>query len=82
MLKIEVREEDEKIFKYLKKRNLVAQYQKSKEQIQLGLGYKVNLKKREPKIYNVYSFRINKKYRALGTIQNNKLIIFEINDHQ
>ena len=52
----------------------------------LSIKYKrivVHLRKREPKNKNLFYFRINKKYRAFGYINNNQeLIVTEISDHQ
>lgn len=49
----------------------------------MGLYNLVDLRKRQPKNQNKFYFRISKKYRAFGYINNNKeFIVTEISDHQ
>ncbi|QMU63182.1 MAG: hypothetical protein GKR88_02095 [Flavobacteriaceae bacterium] len=66
----------------LKKRNLVAQYLKAKDNILAGNYTVVDLKKRKPKSANVWYFRITRKYRALAEKKENTLYVFYISDHQ
>lgn len=71
------------IVDYLKKRQLVKPYLKAKGFIEDGLYELVDLRKREPKSQNKFYFRITKKYRAFGYINNkNELIVTNISDHQ
>jgi hypothetical protein len=77
--------EEKSIFKYLKKRGLLTQYKKAKNNIEAGLFDKVKFKKRKPGSHEIFQFRINKKYRAFGVFhdQLNKIFkVIEINDHQ
>ena len=75
--------EDEWIKEFLEKRNLLKQFKKSKEKVLNWVNSKSYFKERKPKNSNVWYFRINKKYRAYWSIDENwDLIIFEINDHQ
>lgn len=77
----QILEEDEAV-EYLKSHNLTKQYQNSKSKILQWNFQKLDLKKREPKNAWVWSFRINKKYRALWYEREGRLIIVEIDDHQ
>lgn len=70
------------ILEYLGKRNLIAQYQKAKCYLLSGYLKQVNFKIRHPKGSGIFSFRINKQYRALGIIVRHELHIFKIDDHQ
>jgi len=75
--------EDEWIYEFLLKRNLINQYKKSKNNILNKINSKTYFKERNPKWSNIWYFRINKQYRALWTIDNNNdLIIFKIDNHQ
>ncbi len=55
--------------KYIEKRGLKNQYQKSCKFILEGYLKNVDLKLREPKSQEIWYFRINKQYRALCKIQ-------------
>ena len=75
--------EDEWIINYLKKRNLLDQYKKAKNNILRKYNSKTYFKERKPKGTNIWYFRINKKYRAYWTIdKDNDLLIYKISDHQ
>jgi len=39
-------------------------------------------RKRKPKKLEIYYFRINKKYRAIGQFKNDLFVVTEISDHQ
>lgn len=66
----------------LQKHGLVVQFQKSAVKILAGNNAGVDLKKREPKSENTWSFRLTKKYRALCKRQQGILTVFYIDDHQ
>lgn len=74
--------EIEKILIFLQKRNLVKQYKKAKLYILAGHLNNVLFKIREPKEKGIYSFRINKQFRAFAVFKNNTLRIIKINNHQ
>ena len=42
----------------------------------------VDLRKRKPKNTNLLYFKIDKKYRAIGYVENSVFIVTEISDHQ
>jgi plasmid maintenance system killer protein len=83
MFKIKnIKEENIEIQKFLIKRRLLAQYKKSKQKILNWFFSWVDLKIREPKNNWIYSFRINKQFRAYWRFLGNELIVSEINNHQ
>ena len=74
--------EDEWIVEYLSKRDLIKQYIKAKQYILNWFSSQTNLKERQPKGTNIWYFRINKQYRAIGSFDNDwDLRIFKIDDH-
>ncbi len=74
--------EDEWILEFLKKRNLLEQYLKSIKMLTSWIFGKLDFKIRQPKKNLIYSFRINKQYRAFCYFRDNWIfVIFEINDH-
>ena len=79
---MDVFEADEKIMKYLRKRQILTQYQKAKQYILEGDLQQVALKKRKPTSDNIYQFRITKKYRAYAKMEKVGLVVFSISDHQ
>ncbi len=70
------------IFSYLEVRGLTKQYQKAKQYLLSGYYTQINFKLRQPKEKGIYSFRINKQFRAFGIIREREMRIFEINNHQ
>jgi len=74
--------EDKKIILFLKRRNLVLQYLKCKKLLRKNFLKMVDFKIRKPKSNNIYSFRINKKFRALGIFEQGDFRVFRIDDHQ
>ena len=82
MIKVEKVIEIEWIKDFLIKRNLVKQYKKSKISILAWLVWWTDLKTREPKEKLIWSFRINKQFRALCKLENEELIVFKIDNHQ
>ncbi len=82
MFKIENIYEKEYIFDELVKRNLVKQYKKSKIYIISWIYWKTDFKLREPSKDWIYSFRINKQFRAFCYLENNSLIVYKIYNHQ
>lgn len=74
--------EEDGIITYIKKRNLVKPYLKVKKYLENDFFELVDLRKRKPKSANVFYFKIDKKYRAIGYIEDNTFIVTEISDHQ
>jgi len=74
--------EEKGVFAYLEKRGLIKQYTKQKLLIEAGYYDLADLKKMSPKSAGIYYFRINQKYRAIGFIEEDTLVIAEIWDHQ
>lgn len=71
------------IFEYLDARGLVRQYQKAKRFLLLGGAERVRFKERQPQGSDIWSFRINKQFRALGTLyESGVLAVFHIDNHQ
>lgn len=75
--------ETSEVVDYIKSRNLSKPYLKAKKYIESGLFELFDLRKRQPKTYNIFYFKITSKYRAFGYInEKNDLIVTEISDHQ
>lgn len=70
MIKIDDILESEGVIEYLKSRNIIDQYRKVRDMLIGGYPQKFDFKMREPKVKEVYQFRINKKYRAFGFIRH------------
>lgn len=69
-------------FLYLQSRQILSAFKKAVEKLKSGDFAGLDFKKREPKTHNIWSFRINKKYRALCTKTGDLLKITKIDDHQ
>lgn len=74
--------ETKEVAQYLQSRDLVTQYWKIKRYIILGHLSSARLKKREPKEHEIWSFRINRKFRAFAYLEHSTLKVFHIDDHQ
>ena len=70
------------LIEFIEKRNLINQYNKTKNYLLKWFFRQVNLKLREPKKDKIYYFRINKQYRAICKIEWDILKIFDIDNHQ
>lgn len=82
MLNIRYVVEDHGIREYLNQHGLLKQYKKAKQHIIEGRYQNVRLKKRQPKQGNVWYFRINKQYRAVGYLDTRGIFkVAEIDDH-
>jgi len=81
-MKISTILEEDHILPYLIERNLFKQYQKAKKYILLGHLKPVDFKLRHPKEKGIYSFRVNKQFRAWCIFKENELIIFNVDNHQ
>ena len=75
--------ESNKVIEVLQRRNLLKQYRKAKLYLLAGSASKVSFKQRRPKGSNVWSFRINKQFRAFATFNSKEeLVVFQIYNHQ
>lgn len=74
--------EEADILGFLESRGLTKQYKKAKNYLLSGYFHKVNFKLRQPKEKGVYSFRINKQFRAFGIVREQELRVFRIDNHQ
>jgi len=75
--------ESKDVIEYLESRGILAQYQKAKNILLSGDKNRVLFKKRQPHSDDIWSFRVNKQFRAHGKFDlNGDLIIFRINNHQ
>ena len=73
-----------KILKYLKKRNIEKKFLKQIVLLKTNLRHpSLNIELLEPKNHGVYSFRIDKKYRALFIFREDRqaVEILFITDH-
>ena len=74
--------DDKSVRLQIQKYKIRKQYQKACRYMESGLYELVDLKIRKPKHFRIYQFRITKKYRAIGYIENNSFVITELSDHQ
>lgn len=83
MLLVERLIEAESVVLYLKKRGLLNQYLKAKRYLLAGRSVQVKMKQRQPHGSGVWSFRINRQFRALGEFQDSKTFhVLKIDNHQ
>ena len=74
--------EEKSVIVYLQKRHLIKNYKKAKENLLYWLLRWLDFKKRKPSSINLWSFRINNKYRAIWSFDGEILKIIKILDHQ
>ena len=73
---------DPQLSKYLKKHNLENKFKKQVEIFQHNPRHpSLHTEILEPKERKIYSFRIDKKYRAIFSIWESEAEIIDINDH-
>ncbi len=71
-----------KVFRYLKTHGLSDKWVKAISLFKANIKHpSLNTELMEPKEEMVYSFRINKKYRALFMINNNTAFVFRVTNH-
>jgi len=73
---------DKRFQKYLKSRNLEKKFEK--QTVLLLKNFKhpsLNIELLEPKVLGLYSFRIDRKYRAIFAFHREEITIIDINDH-
>ncbi len=66
---------------YLEKRRLLEKYKKAKSFLLSGNYTLTDLKKRKPKKDEIWSFRIDKQFRAFCYFNGDTLVVFEIDNH-
>ena len=72
----------DEINKYLKKHQLVKKFQKAKELFEQDVNHpSLNVEILEPKHLKVYSFRLDKKYRAIFIVAADEVEIITVTNH-
>lgn len=72
-----------KCLKSLQKLSLIEPFKKAQSYLLEGHNDLVDFKKRKPSHFGIYSFKINKQYRAFGKFSEPGILkIFHIDDHQ
>jgi plasmid maintenance system killer protein len=74
--------EEEYIVSYLQKRQLLKQYKHAKEKLIAWIVWWLDFKERQPQWSGVFSFRINKQYRAIWYERDWVFVVTEIDNHQ
>ena len=70
------------IHKYLKKHQLGRKFQKAKELFEQDINHpSLNVEILEPKHLKVYSFRLDKKYRAIFIVAADEVEIITVTNH-
>lgn len=83
MIKINEIYETKKVIDFLTDRQLLLQYDKAKNNILKWYNSWTLLKIMNPKNKWIYSFRINKQFRAFCRIKNTgKFVVYKISNHQ
>lgn len=67
---------------YLLSRNLLKRYLKVKRDLLQGRLKQADFKKRQPKSQDVYYFRINQQFRAIGYFEGATFYVAHIDNHQ
>ena len=79
-MKIKLLKDD--IKKYLKKYQLEKKFQKAKRLFEQDIRHpSLNVELLEPKYLKVYSFRLDRKYRAIFIVVNNEAEILTVTNH-
>ena len=82
-MKIKVIREEKDIRNFLLKRNLLNQYKNNKNKLENWYLWKIDFKERQPKWTWIYSFRINKQFRAIWYFKEEWIfIVVKIDNHQ
>ncbi len=75
--------ENKEVLPYLEARNLLKQYQKAKQYLLQGQLSQASFKLRQPKKDDIWYFRINKQFRAIGYFaEDGDFIVVTIDNHQ
>jgi len=79
-MKIKLLKDD--IKKYLKKYQLEKKFEKAKRLFEQDIRHpSLNVELLEPKYLKVYSFRLDRKYRAIFIVVNNEAEILTVTNH-
>jgi hypothetical protein len=71
-----------KVFRYLKERNLDDKWTKAVSLFESNIKHpSLNTELMAPKEEMIYSFRVDRKYRALFMIKNSTAFVFRITNH-
>jgi len=74
--------EKKHIIPYLEARQLMQQYEKVKAQLLSGDTFRTSFKELNPQNSGIWSFRINKQFRAHSIFNGNTLRVYKIDNHQ
>ncbi|MBU0458298.1 hypothetical protein KJ652_05705 [Patescibacteria group bacterium] len=69
-------------YTYLEKHQMLELFMKAIIKLKSGQNAGVDLKKRKPKVLNIWSFRITKKYRAWCRRRGSELTVYKIDAHR
>lgn len=70
------------ITKYLKIHQLAKKFQKAKELVERDINHpSLNVELLEPKQLKIYSFRLDKKYRAIFIVTDGEVEIVTVTNH-
>jgi mRNA-degrading endonuclease RelE of RelBE toxin-antitoxin system len=72
----------EDLIYYLERKWLSGQYKKLKDHILRWLSKQINLEIEDSENKKIYYFRIDKQFRVIAELENNKLMIFDIDNNQ
>ena len=82
-MKIKIIREEKDIRNFLLKRNLLKQYKSNKNKLENWYLWKIDFKERQPKWTWIYSFRINRQFRAIWYFKEEWIfIVVKIDNHQ
>lgn len=75
--------EHKSVIPYLEARGLLKQYKKAKRILVSGDRLRVHFKERQPQGSDLWSFRVNKQFRAFGYFRHDgTFVVAEISNHQ
>lgn len=70
------------LLKYLKSHGLENKFGKQTRILLINPRHpSLNTERLEPKHLKIYSFRIDRKYRAIFVVKEDEIIIVDVNDH-
>jgi len=79
---MEVKVATRKVDRYLKIHSLETKWKKAVSLFESNIRHpSLHTELMEPKEEMIYSFRVDRKYRALFVIRNNKAYVFRITNH-
>lgn len=79
---MEIKVVSPKVYRYLDKHKLLSKWYKAVILFESNIKHpSLNTELLEPKNEMIYSFRVDKKYRALFVIKDNKAFVFRVTNH-